>query len=72
MKLKIAALSAALLLTLSGCAKAQTAWVTDYDEAKDAAAKGKKDLLVVFTGSDWNDPSKELITSVFTERNNFV
>lgn len=67
MKLKIAALSAALLLTLSGCAKAQTAWVTDYDEAKDAAAKGKKDLLVVFTGSDWNDPSKELITSVFTE-----
>lgn len=54
-------------MLLSGCAKAQTAWVTDYDEAKETAAKTKKDIMLVFTGSDWNDPSKALVTSVFTE-----
>ncbi len=67
MKRKLAAFSAALIVLLAGCAKAQTAWVTDYEEAKASAAKAKKDLMVVFTGSDWNDPSKELITGVFTD-----
>lgn len=67
MKKKLAAFSAALILLLAGCAKAQTAWVTDLDAAKETASKGKKDLLLVFTGSDWNDPSKELITTVFTD-----
>jgi len=55
-----------LALLFAGCAKAQTAWITDLDDAQAAAAKSKKDLLVVFTGSDWNDPSKELISNVFT------
>ncbi len=67
MKKKIAAFSAALIMLLSGCAKAQTAWITDYDAAKETATKQKKGIMVVFTGSDWNDPSKTLITSVFTD-----
>jgi len=46
--------------------KPQTAWITNIDEAKTASQKTKKDLLVVFTGSDWNDPSKQLIANVFT------
>ena len=33
---------------------------------KTTSQKTKKDLLVVFTGSDWNDPSKALIKDVFT------
>lgn len=53
-------------LTLAGCAKPQTAWINDLDQAKTTAEKSKKDLLVVFTGSDWNDQSKELINNVFT------
>ncbi len=59
---------AAVLFTVlfAGCAKAQSTWITDLDSARSEASKSKKDLLVVFTGSDWNDPSKKLITQVFT------
>jgi hypothetical protein len=46
--------------------KPQTAWITDIQAAQNASQKTKKDLLVVFTGSDFNDPSKELISKVFT------
>ena len=46
--------------------KPQTAWITDIQAAKTASQKTKKDLLVVFTGSDSNDQSKELISKVFT------
>lgn len=67
MKKHIVTAIALLALTLAGCAKPQTAWITDLDEAKTATEKNKKDLLIVFTGSDWNDPSKELINTVFTE-----
>ena len=47
-------------------AKPQTAWITDIETAKTTSQKTKKDLLVVFTGSDWNDPSKQLVKDVFT------
>lgn len=67
MKKHIVTAIALVALTLAGCAKPQTTWITDLDEAKTAAEKSKKDLLVVFTGSDWNDPSKELIATVFTD-----
>jgi hypothetical protein len=59
-------LAGILAVMLAGCSKPQTTWITSIDEAKTASAKEKKDTLVVFTGSDWNDPSKELITKVFT------
>jgi len=60
-------LAAAIVTLFVGCAKPQTTWITDLDAAKADASKQKKDLLVMFTGSDWNDPSKELIKSVFTK-----
>ncbi|MEI7651853.1 MAG: thioredoxin family protein [Verrucomicrobiota bacterium] len=41
----------ALLVSLSASAK--VAWLTDLEEAKKAAAKEKKAILVDFTGSDW-------------------
>ncbi len=67
MKTRIILLTALLTMLFAGCAKAQTAWITDLDTAQSEAGKTKKDLLIVFTGSDWNDPSKELIAKVFTE-----
>jgi len=65
MKKQIAVLLAAAVVLFAGCAKPQTAWITDFETAKTAAQKSKKDLLIAFTGSDWNDPSKELIANVF-------
>jgi len=67
MKRQWLAIAAVFTVLLAGCAKPQTAWITDLQAAKDAAAKQKKDLLVAFTGSDWNDQSKQLITTVFTK-----
>jgi len=67
MKKRLIVLAALASLLLASCGKPQTAWITDMDAAKSASAKSKKDLLVVFTGSDWNDPSKELIKNVFTD-----
>jgi thioredoxin-related protein len=63
--------AALLALTLIGgaftsCSKPQTAWITDFEAAKTETKKQRKDLLIVFTGSDWNDESKALIADVFT------
>jgi hypothetical protein len=66
MKKSLIAVAALTAIVLAGCAKPQKAWITDIDEAKAASHKQKKDLLIAFTGSDWNDPSKELIAKVFT------
>ena len=66
MKKRLVILAALVTLILSGCAKPQTAWITDLDAAKAQSTKTHKDLLIVFTGSDWNDPSKELIANIFT------
>ncbi|HKL87172.1 MAG TPA: thioredoxin family protein [Treponemataceae bacterium] len=67
MKKQLVTAIALVALTLVGCATPQKTWITDLDQAKMAAEKSKKDLLIAFTGSDWNDPSKELITNVFTD-----
>ncbi len=65
---RIFALSVSLaILALASCAKPQTAWITDIDEATAASAKTKKPLLVVLTGSDWNEESKTLSANVFNE-----
>jgi thioredoxin-related protein len=37
----------------SGAAKAEAAWLADFDEAAKLAKAQNKDLLVDFTGSDW-------------------
>lgn len=67
MKRQWLAIAAVFTVLLAGCSKPQTAWITDLQAAKDAAAKQNKDLLIAFTGSDWNDQSKQLITTVFTK-----
>jgi thioredoxin-related protein len=67
MKKQWLVLAAAIIALFASCAKPQTTWITNLDEAKTASAKQKKDLLIVFTGSDWNDPSKALIQDVFTK-----
>lgn len=61
----IAAVVASVLAV--SCAKPQTAFITDYEQAKEASTKSKKDLVVVFTGSDWNEPSKTVLGTIFTE-----
>ena len=60
------ALTAAILLA-AGCSGPQKTWMTDYDEAKALSEKKGKDLLVVFTGSDWDLPSQDLIAAGFTK-----
>lgn len=55
------------ILALASCAKPQTAWITDIDDATAASAKAKKPLLIVLTGSDWNEDSKTLAANVFNE-----
>jgi protein disulfide-isomerase len=42
-----------LLLLATVTARAELTWLTDLDEAKKAAAKDNKKILVDFTGSDW-------------------
>ncbi len=64
---RLAALAALLALLAGGCAKAQTGWITDVDEASSLADRTKKDLAIFFTGSDWDDQSKDMTASVFTE-----
>lgn len=65
---RILALTVSLaILALASCAKPQTAWITDIDEATALATKTKKPLLIVLTGSDWNEESKALSTNVFTD-----
>jgi len=42
-------------------------WSSDPDAAIKTAAKDKKDLLILFTGSDWCPPCKKLEQEVFTD-----
>jgi len=65
MKKYLAVIAALASLIAVGCSKPQTAWITDIDAAIAESGKARKPLLVVFTGSDWNDESKRLIESVF-------
>lgn len=42
-------------------------WLEDPDKAIKTAAKDKKDLLLLFTGSDWCPPCKKLESEVFMD-----
>lgn len=52
----LAAAVPALVLGFSAFARAEEGWMTNYEDAKKAAAKDNKDLLLDFTGSDWCQP----------------
>lgn len=60
-------LAGTLVLLAASCSKPQTAWITDVDAARALSQKEKKDLMIVFTGSDWNDQSKSLIANAFAK-----
>jgi len=67
MKTRILLALTVLILLTAGCTPLQKTWITDFEEAKALSEKQDKDLLVVFTGSDWDQPSKDLIAAGFTE-----
>ena len=43
-------------------------WGQDFDEAKQASAGGKKQILIVFDGSDWAPKSERLMREIFSRR----
>ena len=50
---KLLALFSVLFLVLTLNAAPPAGWMTDIDKAMEKAKKEKKDLFVLFTGSDW-------------------
>ena len=62
----LAASVPALCLTFSPAVRAGEGWVTNFEEAKTAAAKDNKDILMDFTGSDWCGWCIKLQKEVFT------
>lgn len=48
-------------------AMAESGWTSDYAAAKAEAAKSGKNLLLVFTGSDWCPPCKMMHQTVFSK-----
>jgi thiol-disulfide isomerase/thioredoxin len=56
------------LATLGSAFAGGEGWVTDFEAAKKAAAEGKKDLLLDFTGSDWCPPCMRLTKEVLGQK----
>ncbi len=61
-----------LLLFLSPSLTAQsnptTPWLTDFQAAKKAAAKEKKDIALLFTASDWLDLAKTFDEKILSQK----
>lgn len=68
MKKTLLFLAVLAVLLSAGCSRAQKTWITDLDTAESLAEKDNKDVMLVFTGSDWNDESKNLAENVFTRK----
>ncbi len=68
MKKTLLYLSVFILLLSAGCSRNQKTWITDLDSAEMLAQKKGKDVMLVFTGSDWSEESKVLAESVFTDK----
>ncbi|HUT25441.1 MAG TPA: thioredoxin family protein [Sumerlaeia bacterium] len=60
-----AALAAMLFTPVAGAER--EGWMTDYDAAKKKAAEEGKDMLVDFSGSDWNEWCQRLDKEVFSQ-----
>ena len=61
-------LCSVIVFMISQCAKAEDSqWLADPDSAIKAAVKDKKDLLLLFTGSDWCPPCQKLEQEVFAD-----
>ncbi len=55
------------LLTVQPARAAVEDWMTDFNAAKEIAAKGKLDILVDFSGSDWCTWCQKLDAEVFSK-----
>lgn len=64
MKKLFAILTGALLLASSAMAAESEGWLTDYQEGLAAAKKNQKNMMVLFTGSDWCSWCKRLQADV--------
>jgi thioredoxin-related protein len=62
-----ALLSFSFFLTSHWVAAEESQWSDKPDEAVAAAKKEKKDILLLFTGSDWCPPCKKLEREVFAD-----
>ena len=64
----IALFSIIVVGLISQCTYAEESqWQNDPDTATKTAAKEKKDLLLLFTGSDWCPPCQKLEQEVFSD-----
>ena len=67
---KVLWISAAIFLSAVAFSCKQTAadavWYNDFEESKAAAAEQGKNILLFFTGSDWDTISQSLAANVFT------
>jgi thioredoxin-related protein len=57
----------ALILTFSPSLRAGEGWGSNFEEAKAAASRDQKDILMDFTGSDWCSWCMKLQKEVFTK-----
>ena len=64
---KILCLSFMTLLGSCAIAESDTQWLTDMEKAKSLAKAQNKDILVLFTGSDWCQPCMLLKKNIFTK-----
>jgi len=53
-----------ILLLMTACSHGQT-WTTDFDQAKKDAANENKNILLVFSGSDWCAPCIKLEQTIW-------
>lgn len=67
---KVLWISAALIIAALAVSCKQevkeAVWYKDFEEAKTAAAEQEKNILLFFTGSDWDTVSQSLEAAVFT------
>ncbi len=56
-----------LALVAIGSLAGEPEWITDFEKAKELAAKEKKVILANFTGSDWCGWCKKLDREVFSK-----
>ncbi len=66
---KVLWISAALIIAAVSVSCNQTVteavWYNDFEESKTAAAEQNKNILLFFTGSDWDEISQSLTANVF-------
>ncbi len=67
MNFKTAGLFAILLLMFAGVVTADDAWTDDIEQAIKTANDEDKDLLLLYTGSDWCPPCKKLEEDILSQ-----